>query len=128
MNEKELVQIYKNFIDVFMSSLDNRQSVMFQLILWLHDHSLHDPEHGIHCPDYSCCDPSIQTPLHEKLKLIQALDYEIVVENSDNYINETIAVSFEDIQTEINNIMVSEEMTPAYAMSDQTMTEDDILH
>ena len=38
----------------------------YQLSEWVKGNSIHDTEHDMCCPDFSCCNPLIDTPKEEK--------------------------------------------------------------
>ena len=45
-----------------------------QVNLWVKGHSMHNPVTEDCCPDFSCCIPSIETPLETKLQYQEALE------------------------------------------------------
>lgn len=47
-------------------------TIEYQLDQWLKGRSLHNPGRNECCPDFSCCEPGIKTPLELKERYVKA--------------------------------------------------------
>jgi hypothetical protein len=46
-----------------------------QLELWVKGESVHDTENDICCPDFSCCNKKINTPIEERLAFKKVYEF-----------------------------------------------------
>ena len=63
-------------------------SIYKQLILWVFGKSVHNHTTDECCPDFSCCEPSLKEPFHERLSYalkypFRSIKYNYVVARND---------------------------------------------